>query len=119
MRKRRRGARLAQEPLALRSIGGEFRLKHFERDGAIEAQVAREIHGAHPAAPELTLDPVAAVECVFDSAMVDECRLQAGDRIITANYSGKRQVPQNLRLTVLPAMANDVVRLSECHRRLG
>ena len=57
--KARRRARLTEKALTechLRcKLGGQY----LERDEPVEAQVAREIHGSHPAPTELPLDSVA------------------------------------------------------------
>src|SRR5215211_7336310 len=56
------GARLPQEAVAEPDLRRELRREHLERDGTVQPQVAREVHGAHPAAPELALDGVAVPE---------------------------------------------------------
>ena len=49
------------EPLGAER-GGELRVEHLERDGAVVAEVLRQIDGGHPAAAQLPLQPVAVAE---------------------------------------------------------
>src|SRR4029079_10789162 len=54
-----RDADLAQEPLGTEHCP-ELGIEHFERDVALVLEVAGEEYGRHAAAPELTLEGVAA-----------------------------------------------------------
>jgi hypothetical protein len=62
VRQLRRRPRLAQEPLAVRRVGGPLARQHLDRDRPLEPEVARQQHDAHAAAPELALDRVLAPE---------------------------------------------------------
>jgi len=58
---------LGRKPnLAKKALGAgvsDALIEDFNRDGAIVAEVARQIDGGHPAATELTLHGVAIGEC--------------------------------------------------------
>src|SRR5262245_18816402 len=49
---------LEQESLAQRGVGGDVRIDDFDRDRAVQRDVAREIDRAHAALTEQTLDGV-------------------------------------------------------------
>jgi hypothetical protein len=53
-----RDADLAQEPLHPQD-GTQFRLEQLEGDVPVMAEVARQVHGRHPAGADQALDPVA------------------------------------------------------------
>jgi hypothetical protein len=57
----RRDANLREEPIGT-ELRAELRVEHLERDPAVVAQVAREIHSRHPARADFALDLVAARE---------------------------------------------------------
>ncbi len=58
VRERSRGASLAQEPLANGGVALEVRRQDFDRDRAIELQISRAVHDAHPTAADLALEGV-------------------------------------------------------------
>jgi hypothetical protein len=60
VRQPRRRARLAQEALARRRLGGQRRRQQLDRDGAVQRHVARQEDDAHAAAAELAVERVAA-----------------------------------------------------------
>ena len=51
--------RLAAEPGGELRVGREVRREHLQRDRALERELRRLVHDAHPAAPEDALDAVA------------------------------------------------------------
>ena len=55
----RRGARLAQEPLADVVVVEQLRRDHLQRDDPLELELDRAVDHAHPAATDQRLDPVA------------------------------------------------------------
>ena len=77
-------ARLAQEPASHVAARGNGRGQQLDRDRTFENHVAREIHDAHPAAADLTLQREAA----------GEGRLQCDERRIGSRAHGStlRQV---------------------------
>src|SRR5258705_10583098 len=62
------GARTGREEKShpQRGLSGDPRKRELQREGAAEPEVARQIHGPHPAAPELTLQNVAIAERAAD-----------------------------------------------------
>ncbi len=61
MRQPRQCLRFAKEALAGRGIRHELRPDHLDRDGPVQHDVARGVHGSHPAAAKQSLDPVFAL----------------------------------------------------------
>jgi hypothetical protein len=62
MRERGGRARLAQEAFADHGVVGEMLRQRLERHEAIQAEIARQHHDAHPAAAELALHRVLPFE---------------------------------------------------------
>ncbi len=62
LRKLRRGAGLAHEPLPKRTLCGHLRRKQLERDRPVEAHLLGQVDDTHPAPAELALERVAARE---------------------------------------------------------
>jgi hypothetical protein len=54
----RRQACLTQQPIFVNLLGGKMRMEHFECHPPFEAQIPRLIHGAHPARPNQTDNPM-------------------------------------------------------------
>ncbi len=67
---------LAQEPLDAEHRA-EFRLEQLERDVAVVAEVAREVHGRHAADADLPLDAVPIRKCGLQAAEWVHWGLQA------------------------------------------
>jgi len=61
MLQRGRHANLTQEPLGAEHCT-QLGVEHFERDASVVLLVAREKHGGHPTAPDLTIDRVRLAE---------------------------------------------------------
>jgi hypothetical protein len=78
----RRHLDLRQEPLGT-DHGGQLRSKHLEGHLAVVLDVMGEIHGGHPAGPELVLDHVAIddrnLESFGDSSHQSQRSLGPGD----------------------------------------
>jgi hypothetical protein len=74
MRQRTRGSRFAQEALANGRIGREVWRERFDCHVTVEPDVVREVHDAHAAATDLSLDVVLTGERRGEGAGHPEAR---------------------------------------------
>ena len=63
------GLDLLQKPVAAED-GGQLRAKELQRDTAVMPYVVGEVHGGHPALPQLALDSVAVRQCRGETRQV-------------------------------------------------
>jgi hypothetical protein len=52
------GLRFANEALANIRVERQIRRENFDRNRAIQAEIRRQVHHGHPAAPNLSLDEI-------------------------------------------------------------
>src|SRR5205085_336023 len=117
MRKVRGGAGLAQEPVAQPTLRGELRQEDLERDGAIELDLAREIHGPHPAASELTLEDVAVAERAADGFEGERRCCSHGDEYAAGRDRRRAFVPPWPSAATVGRVPNRRPGTRACHRR--
>jgi hypothetical protein len=58
----RRGSRFTKKAFAQRDVRRELGGQNFERNGPVETNIARQVHGTHTAASQLALDDVSLTE---------------------------------------------------------
>jgi hypothetical protein len=113
VRQLRRRPRLAEEPLAVRGVGGPRARQHLDRHRPLEPEVAREQHDAHAAAAELAFDRVLAAE---DRRQLGELRVVEA-RAGLGRCGGEAHQPDAIRPTPPVAVGSTSVRPTSCAHR--
>ena len=88
------GAGFAAEAFKVGRVGGQGRLEHLERDGAVGAQMCGPEHGSHAAAAQRLIDAVLAVDDLTDWI---EFRGRRHPGRETSTVLSCRATPQTLR----------------------